>query len=196
MVPGREQDPDIANIVVYVDDDVDNASCDGFTFAPTLSPTKTPERLHVSYYAVSLNSLPDEGLGSLTPYDTEYVENIDFSPGSGSFAGSGRENDVAALFEGYLAFPVFPDTYYFCLTSDDGSKLFIEDELVIDNDMTGNTKRCAEYDVITADAIDAVSKVSVEYFERSGSSRLIFEWVPLSRPPEFRLITVVHASAF
>ena len=125
---------------------------------------------------MALSSLPDEGLGSLTPYDTEYVRNIDYNPGSGVFAGSGRANDVAALFEGYLAFPVARDSYYFCLTSDDGSKLFIDNELVIDNDSTGRSEKCAVHD-----ATEDVSKVSVEYFERSGGSTLIFKWVPLSR---------------
>eukprot|EP00559_Dactyliosolen_fragilissimus_P002113 CAMPEP_0184871582 /NCGR_PEP_ID=MMETSP0580-20130426/40802_1 /TAXON_ID=1118495 /ORGANISM="Dactyliosolen fragilissimus" /LENGTH=1122 /DNA_ID=CAMNT_0027374259 /DNA_START=125 /DNA_END=3490 /DNA_ORIENTATION=- len=190
-VPGKGADPDIANIVAYVDDGTSPVSCDGFTFAPTNSPTNSPTRLHVSYYAVSLSSLPDEGLGSLTPYYTEYVGNINFNAGSGSFAGSGRSNDVAALFEGYLKFPVQKDSYYLCLTSDDGSKLFIDDELVIDNDVSGRTKKCGVYD-----ATEDISRVEVEYFERSGGSVLVFEWVPLSRPPQHRLMEVVSSYAF
>lgn len=172
LVPGV---PDHANIVAYLESDP-SVSCDGFTFPPTFSPTPSPEKLHVSYYAVSLTSLPEEGLSSLTPYDTEYVGNIDFSPGSGTFAGSGLENDVAALFEGYLKFS-FTDTYYLCLTSDDGSKLFIDDSLIIDNDGShGRVEKCAVYD-----ATAGVEKVMVEYFERGGGATLILKWVPLSR---------------
>ena len=171
LVPGI---PDHANIVARIDSDT-SVSCDGFTFAPTASPTPFLEKLHVSYYAVSLTSLPDEGLSSLTPYKTEYVGNIDFRPGSGTFAGSERENGVAALFEGYLNFP-FPDTYYLCLTSDDGSKLFIDDELVIDNDGThGSVQECSFYDAT------GVAKIVVEYFENGGGATLYLQWVPMTR---------------
>ena len=62
------------------------------------------------------------------------------------------------------------------MKGDDGSKLFIDDELVIDNDVMGRTEKCTTYD-----AIVDVSKISVEYFERSGGSTLVMEWVPLSR---------------
>ena len=73
--------------------------------SPSVSPSAKPSFLssgnvHVSYYDVSLEFLPDEGLKSLTPYTAGYVENIDFQLGSGGFANSGRGENVAALFDG------------------------------------------------------------------------------------------------
>ena len=73
--------------------------------SPSVSPSANPSFLssgnvHVSYYDVSLEFLPDEGLKSLTPYTAGYVENIDFQLGSGGFATSGRDENVAALFDG------------------------------------------------------------------------------------------------
>ena len=101
LVPGKEAGiPDVANVVVYVEGEQGNESCDGFTLAPTNSPTATPKNIHVKYYVFTETSLPAEGLKSLTPYAEDYVSNIDFRPGSGVFATSGRENNVAALFEG------------------------------------------------------------------------------------------------
>ena len=101
LVPGKTiGTPDIANVVVYVEGEQGMESCDGFTFAPTNSPTATPENIHVKYYEFTDTSLPADGLKSLTPYAEDYVKNIDFRPGSGAFATSGRQNNVAALFEG------------------------------------------------------------------------------------------------
>ena len=95
------------------------------------------------------------------------------------------------LFPGYLAFEL-SDSYYICITSDDGSKLFIDDSLVIDNDGShGAVEKCAVYN-----ALAGVKKVQIEYFEGGGGSVLFVEWVPLSRPPEHRLIRVINASAF
>ena len=76
------------------------------SMTPSTFPSANPSfnstgNVHVNYYAVSLNILPEEGLRSLTPYDDGYVPNIDFQlSGSGGFATSGRDEDVAALFEG------------------------------------------------------------------------------------------------
>ena len=95
------------------------------------------------------------------------------------------------LFPGYLAFE-FSDSYYICITSDDGSKLFIDDSLVIDNDGShGAVEKCAVYNT-HAD----VKKLQIEYFEGGGGSILFAEWVPLSRPFKHRLIEVIAASAF
>jgi len=186
LVPGT---PDHANVVAYVEGET-SGTCDDFTFAPTSSPTNTPDNIHVNYYEVSLNALPAEGLKSLVPYANGYVQDINFLPGSGEdFATSGRANNVAALFVGYWKFPI-PDEYYICMTSDDGSKLFIEDTLVIDNDRVGNSEKCSTYET------SGVRKMTVEYFQKAGGKRLVIEWVPLSRPPEFRLMTVVPPSAF
>merc|ERR1712012_1051605 len=62
--------------------------------------------------------------------------------------------------------------------------------LVIDNDHRGNRKTCAFYDAT------GLSKIMVEYFERTGGATLYLEWVPMTRPPNFRLMVVVPSSAF
>ena len=69
---------------------------------PSTYPTFVSSgNVHVKYYEfIGQTSLPADGLKSLTPYADSYVRNIDFRPGSGTFATSGRKDNVAALFEG------------------------------------------------------------------------------------------------
>ena len=72
---------------------------------PSTYPSLVSSRnVHVKYYAfISQTSLPADGLKSLIPYAEDYVKNIDFRSGSGAFATSGKEDNVAALFEGELS---------------------------------------------------------------------------------------------
>jgi len=147
--------------------------------------------VHVNYYeAPAWIDLPSAGLSSLSPYMSEWVGNINYPSTTGVFAGSGRNIEVAALFQGYLKFP-FPDSYWLCITSDDGSKLFIDDTLVIDNGgLNGYVEKCSFYDGA------GVSKVEVEYFQRGGKNALFLSWVPMSRPPNFTLMVVISSSDF
>jgi len=89
---------------------------------------------------------------------------------------------------------VFPltDEYYICLTSDDGSKLFIEDSLVISND--GIHSAVQECVVYASSA--GVKHIEVEYFQRGGGAILTLQYVPLSRPPWFRLMRIINPSEF
>ena len=73
------------------------------SFNPSTYPSfvSPAGNVHVKYYEfLDQSSLPVEGLKSLIPYADDYVRNIDFQAGSGAFASSRRENNVAALFEG------------------------------------------------------------------------------------------------
>ena len=98
---------------------------------------------------------------------------------------------VIIIFLGYLDFPL-TDEYYICLTSDDGSKLFIEDSLVISNDgLHGAVQECAFYS-----SSAGVKHIEVEYFQRGGGAILTLQYVPLSRPPWFRLMRVIDPSEF
>merc|ERR1712038_86552 len=157
---------------------------------------KAPPRLssgnvYVNYYDVALETLPEEGLKSLTPYSDGYVPNIDFQLDFGGFATSGISEDVAALFSGYLDFAL-TDNYYICLTSDDGSKLFIENDLAISND----AMHSAEQECTTYSATAGVKHIEVEYFQRSGEATLQLQYVPLSRPDWFKLMRVINPSEF
>lgn len=78
-----------------------------------------------------------------------------------------REESVAAVFEGFLDIQT-AGTYRFYLASDDGSKLYINDELVVDND--------GDHGVIEKDASEQLSvgkhPIRVEWFNGGGGSFL------------------------
>ena len=132
---------------------------------------KRERKVSIKYFdANNWNSLPAGGLSSLTPYDTGKTTRIDYDATSGEFASSGKTDHVAALFEGYLY--VDPIIKKICVTSDDGSKLYLDDTMVIDNDgLHAERTKCAS---IT----EGVYKLDLEYFENDGIAKLTLSWGP------------------
>ena len=104
-------------------------------FVSTLvSIASADSNVKVSYWAFgdsSTMALPAGGLTSLgDPYDTEMIEDINHFAGTGEFLGSGRADFVVALFEAYIDFDV-NGNYTLCLGSDDGSRLYFDDVLLV-----------------------------------------------------------------
>ena len=130
---------------------------------------KRERRINVKYYdADGWTALPPAGLSSLTPYATGTTYSIDYELSYDEFAGSGRTDNVAAWFTGYLY--VDQVISRICLNSDDGSKLFIDDVLKINNDGLHSAKRRC------AGIAQGLYKFDVEYFEGGGRAMLVLEW--------------------
>jgi hypothetical protein len=125
----------------------------------------------IKYYHVgNWNFLPAGGLSSLNPYDTGTTTKIEYRPQDGVFAGSGKSEYVAALFEGYIH--IDGTQNLLCITSDDGSKVYLDGALVIDNDGEhGAVQKCAS-------VTEGVYKIDVEYFEREDHALLVLEFGP------------------
>ena len=94
--------------------------------------------VRVSYYALDpasthgdVNRLPD--FSALTPYATHTIDEIALASTSGDVLDSGRADHVGVVFEGDLEIPA-DGQYSFWLESDDGSRLYLDGECVIDND--------------------------------------------------------------
>jgi subtilisin family serine protease len=86
----------------------------------------------VGYYvAEGYSFLPD--FDALTPYLEEVVPQINYQSTGGNYAGSGRADNVGAVYTGYI---VVPKTAVYTLytNSDDGSALWIGDQMVVNND--------------------------------------------------------------
>ena len=66
-------------------------------------------------------------------------------------------------------------TYEFRLTSDDGAKWFLGDDaaLVIDNDLPGSNSKTA-----TLNLLPGTFRYYVDFYQNTGSSRLLLEWKP------------------
>jgi thermitase len=137
---------------------------------PAVFPTGTEPGVAVAYYELSAPSvLPD--FATLTPYLAEVLANVDLASTDGAFAGSGRADDVGAVFEGWLEVPE-AGFWNLSLTSDDGSRLRIGDDLVVDND--------GLHGMVTVRATRALAAgfhpIRIEFFEGGGGAGVIFRW--------------------
>jgi hypothetical protein len=143
----------------------DKTAKGNFELGETLPSVPKPKKiaqggLKYSYYEGSWERLPD--FKKLIPVKTgvaDSVFNINELPGKTNFA---------CLFEGY--FEIVQDGYYiFALVSNDGSKLFLGDKLIIDNDGVRSTESVKSF-ILPLEK--GFYPVRIEYFEKDESSVL------------------------
>ena len=108
---------------------------------------------------------------SATPIFTETVSEIQQDVGEGAFYEGGPENQFAALYQGTFTLDAAGD-YTFFLNSDDGSFLFIDDVLVIDND----GEHAAIEETVTLSLSAGQHDVEVQYYENFGEAVLELDW--------------------
>lgn len=126
--------------------------------APALSIFKADPGLQINYYEGDWNKLPD--FTELTVKGTEVISLV--SPGK--YLGKER---YGVLIDGYIQLPV-SDIYKLFLSSDDGSTLYIDGALVIDNDgLHGMTEK-----EITLALAAGFHSIRVEFFEKTGGDDL------------------------
>ncbi|MGD1917054.1 MAG: S8 family serine peptidase [Phycisphaerales bacterium] len=137
------------------------------SFRAPENPGFTQPGSDVDYYALSaLSELPD--FDTLTPYDSDVVDNIDFESTGGEFITSGRADDVGAVFTGFIDIPE-TGVYTLFTNSDDGSKLYLGDDEIVDNDGLHGM-----VEIGTEVALQAgTHALRVEFFERGGGAGLI-----------------------
>ncbi len=83
----------------------------------------------------------------------------------------------ACLFEGYLE--ITEDGYYlFAVGADDGSKLYISDKLIIDNDGTNSTDNIKSFLI---PLVKGFYPVRIEYFQKEDNSGLQFLYLKPGR---------------
>ncbi len=135
--------------------------------APTTGPvsptTDTPsERIAYEYYEGSWNALPDFSL--LTPVATGMLDSFSLEPAL-------AEDFFAIRYLAQIQVPA-DGSYTFYATSDDGSQIIIDDQLVVDNDgLHASLEKQGTID-LTAGAHDIV----VTVFERTGRQSLEVSW--------------------
>jgi hypothetical protein len=141
---------------------------DGSLFlSPVSRPAFTGVGLNVDYY--ELNDpvvLPD--FSQLTPYDSGALGFLFWPSVTGDFALSGRSDNVGAVLTGFIDVPE-DAVYEMFLASDDGSKLWVGDELIVDND---GLHAMQERSGIVG-LREGLHPVRVEFFERTGGAGLI-----------------------
>ncbi|MCH2133666.1 MAG: M12 family metallo-peptidase [Phycisphaerales bacterium] len=155
MVDGSGQE-DLAGVVVQ------------FIYPrPADTPSWVEAGARARYYALDNPSvLPDFDL--LDPIGEEIVGLVDYPSTGGNFAGSGLSNDVGAVFDGFIEIPV-TGTYTLYVNSDDGSRLYVGDELLVDNDGLHGMVEIGGSILLAAGR----HEVRVEFFERGGGAGCI-----------------------
>jgi YVTN family beta-propeller protein len=92
---------------------------------PADRPTSTSPGLRYAYYEGQWEQLPD--FAALTPAKSGVTPRIDIE------SLKGRENGWGLVYSGYIEIPA-EGFYTFFVNSDDGSKLYLGDSLVVSND--------------------------------------------------------------
>ena len=135
------------------------------------NPTGNTPGIAGDFYDIpsSTSVLPD--FSTLTPFGSSVHDRIDFASTGGAFADTGRSDNIAVSWNGFVTIPE-SGFWTFGTTSDDGSRLWIGDELVVDNDgLHGMQSRSGE---IGLDA--GTHAIRVDFFERGGGAGCIVQF--------------------
>ncbi|HSQ61494.1 MAG TPA: PA14 domain-containing protein [Acidobacteriota bacterium] len=121
--------------------------------------------VQVAYFKLDSSIMPP--LAAMVPERTQAITTISYPFSWGNFAGSNRAINVGAVFEGFLTVPA-DNIYYFEVTSEDGSKFWIGEDLVVDNDGYHNRVAATGGRALRA----GPHKFRLEYFARDGGNAL------------------------
>ena len=145
------------------------------TLTPLVSEIQGENGLSASYNYGRFSKIAD--FASRSPAKVTKVSNINFTNSYWrEFANSGAAHNVGAKFSGYLYIPI-AGNYKFILSSDDGSKLYINGAQVINNDgLHSYTQKTA---VVNLPA--GFHPIRCEYFEAGGNHGCILQWEGPSR---------------
>lgn len=134
------------------------------------NPASTALGLRATYYVVPvLSALPN--FDALTPYQSNIQTRLAFGNNSAAFPGSGRSDFLAVRYDTFINAPAI-GLYTFFLSSDEGSKLWVGDQLVVNNDGIHLFTEASG----TIGLKPGRHRVRVEYFEQTGNNGLILNW--------------------
>jgi len=135
--------------------------------------------LNYEYYEApegsQYNALADVQFGVATPVRVGTSDTLDSGDGNWvEQAGGHRADDFGFRFFGYIVIPVSGETTFY-LRSDDGSQLFINGTMVVDNDgLHGTEGFPGDPGTITLDA--GVYAFEATQFERGGGDSIHVAW--------------------
>jgi len=125
----------------------------------------------VLWYALAGDTPLLPNFAALTPYGSALLADINIPSTGGNFSTSGRADLVAAVFEGFINVPA-TGLWTFSTESDDGSRLFIDGQLMVDNDgLHGMVDRSGQIGLEAG-----IHRYRVEFFENFGGAGEIVRW--------------------
>ena len=114
--------------------------------------------IHYSYFEGDWDSLPD--FSKLKPVKDGHLPGFDLSPRN-------QPEYFGIEYEGYIRVPQ-DGVYAFFTDSDDGSRLLIDDRIVVDNDGPHSAKEVTGVIALAS----GLHKIRVEYYQKSGGREL------------------------
>lgn len=129
---------------------------------PAQAVTDLESGLRARYYEGNWTVLPD--FSELTPQVTTQAAAVSLAPAL-------SDDEIGLVFDGYIEVPA-TGVYTFYTTSDDGSQLYIDGALVVDNDGLHGTRTEAGQVALEA----GLHALRVTFFERTGGEALSMAW--------------------
>ena len=165
--------PGSHDLSVVAWDDAGAAVTNHHAFEVRSIPEGYAAGLDVFYYqfANALSGMPD--FEAFDPVATGLVDAVSYPSTNSAWEGAPTNlvDRFGAVFEGAL-WVQETDVYRLSLSSDDGSRLFVDGNLALDHDGThGMTEKKVELPLARG-----VHALRIEYFENSGSAGLSFKW--------------------
>jgi len=134
--------------------------------------------LLAQYYELKKpNTLPD--YKKLKPYLSVPVAEINSPPSEGNVATSGRADEVGAVFSGFVRVPA-DGIYTFTLGSDDGSRMFLHGEKIIESDRQQNFEEASYVAALKA----GLHPVRIDYFENGGGAGIVLSYESAGIPKQ------------
>ena len=190
MVSGSESAAGLDSFTYEIIDafggtDVADVTIEWVSLRPATPVSGTEVGVSVTHYAIPQSDvLPD--FTTLVPLVAEVLPNIELPSTGGEFAGSGLADLVASAFTGWIDVPA-AGIWSLHAESDDGSRLWIGDTLVVDNDgLHGMLERSG-----TVPLAAGRHPIRVEFFENFGGAGLLVRWTGPGTPK-----SVIPASAW
>jgi hypothetical protein len=135
------------------------------------------------YYEIPETTISVPNYEQLIPYFNETVQVIDFAAFRGNLGGSGRSENVGAVYLASLRFP-FAGRWIVCLGSDNDSRLFFDNllvETVVNTVATGFARECFETNITS---VQPERSIRLEFFQTSLQYALELSWEGPSTPRE------------
>jgi len=129
---------------------------------PAMNMSSVSPGIHYSVYEGEWSKLPE--FDSLKPISSGIVKDFDIGPKQGS-------DNYGFVFDGLIKIPA-DGVYNFYISSDDGSKLFIDDKILINNDgLHGIVEKSNEIPLAKG-----YHAIKVLFFEGTGGDALQVQW--------------------
>lgn len=150
-----------------------------YTQVPHTTTTVTGGLTATTYNRNGYNNAPPMPTANETPLSTQTVTQVDFQWGSGGVLNSGRSEDVIVKFTGYIQVQT-SNYYHFYAPADDGTRLYIDNQLLIDDwyDKGGGGSTSQAVYLTAGQAVP----ITLYYYENGGGAAVSLQYYTYDAP--------------